>query len=595
VSAVVFIVGEFISQVLAVSELTPVTPRQSLISQFQEYTFEDFSDLCIMPGIVDLNVSFNPDSYSDELVSETLVSSGSASSLSTASSSEAWEGYACGTKAAIAGGVTTVLESPTLRYLNSHSGSEVRSKLRSLGEATLYCDVGVLGYLSLENLGEVLEMKEAGVVGFKAYMIPPALDFPYLKDEDISTVLGAVVETDLPLFIHPEKTSERFLYMSSPFRKISENDRSQKQIPSTSFAAAFPEELNPSSTEMSPISLNTTPQRYIGEVQASPADERTLELLIRRHQDFIGPLAAAEMSTYHKSGSTVFSVLPNISEFLLDRKTPERFPQGRKITRPPLISCEKLEKKESGSSDYAVLLANCPTHWESNGVSAIVTALLRNRGARVHMSNMSSASAVQELKNARKEHLELYLTWETASVYLQFSSLDVSTGDTRFKTNPPVRDRTNQKHLKNLLNFNSIDTVSSYHRPVKPSLKFLQKGDFQRAMNGIASVGFTLQSTWAALKQKREALGKLSQVLCENPAQIAGLREKGSIEVGKHADLVVWEPEAEIDVGFEEVFYRHPQVSPYLGLQLPGKVHRVYLRGTAVFSPPHFLPAGKVL
>jgi dihydroorotase-like cyclic amidohydrolase len=562
-----------------------------------------------MPGLIDLNVCFNADPFSgsEDVTPEPVISATSENSSSTTTvSSEAWEGYDCGTRAAISGGVTTVIESPSLRYMNLHTVSQVNAKLRALADATLYCDVGLLGYLSPANLGEAYDMKQAGVFGFKAYMIPPALDFPYLKDEDLYVALETVAETDLPLFLHPEKTSERLLYMSSPFRKISEEDRSVKDsIPSYCYAAAFPEDLNPSSTEVSPISLSTTPQRHGDQSRVSPIDERVLERMIRKHQDFMEPLVKAEMNTYYASGATLFPNLPDIANFLLSPRTPERrsddlpnmlsfdVPQ-RKIKRPPPITCAK-QQKANENSDYEVLLANCPAHWESNGVASVVAALKLASEVRVHMSNICSANAVQLLKKTRDDNPDLYLTWETSSSYLNFSSSDVSTGDTRFKMNPPVRDEKNQELLKFLLKLDSIDTVNSYHRPVKPSLKFLHQGDFQRAMNGVCSAGLTLQTTWAALKQRKATLCKLSRLLCETPARIAGLHDKGSIEVGKHADLVVWDPAELIEIGFEEVFYRHPQVCPFLGRQLPGKIHKVYLRGQAAYSPPYFAPLGKAL
>mmetsp|Transcript_18663 Transcript_18663/g.33744 ORF Transcript_18663/g.33744 Transcript_18663/m.33744 type:complete len:614 (+) Transcript_18663:90-1931(+) len=605
--AIICIEDEIIARIEALPDEVSLA---ELRIKYENYEIEDFGELCIMPGLVELNASFNPDPYSgtEDATPEPVISASSEnSSCVTSISSEVWEGYDCGTRAAISGGVTTVIESPTLRYMNLNTASQVQAKLKSMSDATLYCDIGMLGYLSAENFSEAFDMKEAGVIGFKAFMIPPAPGFPYLKEEDLFVAMETVAETNLTLFLHPEKTSERYLYMSSPFRKTSDEERTVKdKIPSYAFAGAFPEELNPSSSEVSPLSLSSTPQRNDRSI-ISPADERTLDKLIRRHSDFMEPLVQAEMMTYTNSGSTKFRDNP---DFLMSPKTPpvrsmstsfaEAMPvislkvPRRRLKRPPPIKCEK-DKKANESSDYSVLIANCPTHWELNGVSAVVTSLKKSMEAKVHISNVSSANAIQSLKKARKEHPELNITWETSSIYLYFSASDVSIGDTRFKTNPPIRDNQNKSLLRDLLKLSSIDSISSYHRPIKPSLKFLHKGDFQRAMNGISSVGFSLQTTWEALKQRRETLSKMAKMLCETPAEIAGLSQKGSIKVGKHADLVVWDPYDSIQIGFEEVFYRHPQVSPFLGRTLPGRVHKVFLRGNAIYTPPYFSPLGKVL
>lgn len=615
--AVICFNDEVIIRVEQVPEDVSVLDKQveGLRDLFADCEIEDFGELCIMPGLVELNASFNPDPYAgtEDVTPENVFSATSdSSSCVTSVSSEVWEGYDCGTRAAVSGGVTTVIESPTLRYMNLNTASQVNSKLKSMADATLYCDIGLLGYLSAENLSEAYDMKEAGVVGFKAYLIPPAPGFPYVKEEDLFPTLETVAETNLTLFLHPEKTSERYLFMSSPFRKTSNEDRSvNDKVPSYCFAGAFPEELNPSSSEVSPISLNSTPQRSEERCRVSPADERTLERQIKRHSDYMGPLVHAEIMTYTESGCTRFSEFP--TNYLSPTpKTPVRsvsvgfnaasptrsvisiqVPNSR-LKRPPPIKCEK-DRKQSESSDYSMLLANCPSHWEANGVSLVVAGMKKSMEAKVHVCNLSSATAIQSLKKARRDTQDLCLTWETSSFYLYFSSLDVSTGDTRFKANPPIRDEKNKHLMRDLLKLNSIDSVSSYHCPIKPSLKFLHKGDFQRAMNGISSIGLSLQITWEAFKLRRGSLCKLAKVLCETPAQIAGLAKKGSIAVGKHADLVVWDPYETVSIGFEEVFYRHPQVSPFLGRELPGRVHKVFLRGSPIYAPPYFSPLGKVL
>ena len=75
---------------------------------------------------------------------------------------------------------------------------------------------------------------------------------------------------------------------------------------------------------------------------------------------------------------------------------------------------------------------------------------------------------------------------------------------------------------------------------------------------------------------------------------MAGLSSKGSIAVGKDADLVIWRPEARADTA--SVFHRQPG-SPYEDASLVGRVVATVLRGRTVFKdgqPPH-APCGTVL
>ena len=61
------------------------------------------------------------------------------------------------------------------------------------------------------------------------------------------------------------------------------------------------------------------------------------------------------------------------------------------------------------------------------------------------------------------------------------------------------------------------------------------------------------------------------------------MRRKGAIAVGRDADLVVWDPDAESSVDPAALYHRHP-VTPYDGLRLRGRVHKTMLRGEVVFE-----------
>jgi dihydroorotase-like cyclic amidohydrolase len=598
----VFIEGEVISKILEVSKTI-----SELKSEYPRYEWEDYRDLYISPGIIDLNVCFNNEvSLENE---ETVEYDGSAvsenSSCLTSSLPEAWEGYELGTKAAIAGGVTTVIETPSLIH-KTNTLFDYKANINSLDDTRLYCDIGFLAQINNENYMDIEEISQTGVLGFKAYIIPPAFEIPCLSTENLEKVYQLIEKTNKPLFFHPEKASERYIYMSSPFRN--ENLLSRKYKPEPQFSAlpgAFPEEIEGSGSEVSPInSSNSTPITKT-PLSILKLDEKLLEKQILYQSNNIESLVKAEILTYSVSGFTVFepeSPIPSVSDSLLSDLKLEKSPafklnspvnsvlsQG-KSRRPPPIKCSK-SVAQNEFCDYKTFLANCPPHWEVNGVQAILCELKKHPKCKVHITNISSANALYVIRKNKRDFPSLKLTSETSAYFLYFSDQHIKPGDTRFKSSPPIREEKNRKLMLEMLSLNSIDVVSSYHRPIKPSLKFLNRGDFKRALSGISCLGLTLQSVWTAIQgDPRAEACKMAKFLSQTPAEVIGLHNKGSIEVGKIADVVVWDPCAWAEVHNLSPGYN---ISPYVGEKLLGKISCTYLRGKLVYTNNNFSAYGR--
>jgi allantoinase len=72
--------------------------------------------------------------------------------------------------------------------------------------------------------------------------------------------------------------------------------------------------------------------------------------------------------------------------------------------------------------------------------------------------------------------------------------------------------------------------------------------------------------------------------MCLAPARLAGLdSQKGSIAVGKDADLVIFDDKAKWTLEARDLFSRHP-LSPYVGSSLQGRVLQTFLRGRSVYG-----------
>jgi len=205
----------------------------------------------------------------------------------------------------------------------------------------------------------------------------------------------------------------------------------------------------------------------------------------------------------------------------------------------------------------------------------------------------------------------LPLTVETCPHYLHCCAEEIPDGATLFKCAPPIRSAANRDQLWAALADGTIDLIATDHSPCPPHMKHLdptepgeapaalgeEPGRFDEAWGGIASLSTALPVLWTDCLRRGYTLSQLAQWTSAAPAKLAGLSTfVGSIEPGKHANLVAFDLEGEFTVSPEHLHYRH-KISPYMGEHLHGIVRSTWLRGQRVFdrrggqpefpAPPH--------
>ncbi len=175
------------------------------------------------------------------------------------------------------------------------------------------------------------------------------------------------------------------------------------------------------------------------------------------------------------------------------------------------------------------------------------------------------------------------VTIETCPHYLTLTADEVG-DDTGAKCAPPIRDAANRDRLWSGLGSGSIDLVVSDHSPCTGHLK---EGGFDRAWGGIASLELRLPLMWTEARRRGFDIADLVRWTSTQPARLAGI-PTGEFAPGMRADMVVWDPEAEITVQPSALAQRHPN-TPYAGWRLRGKVAATIVRGG---SRPGLLPEG---
>jgi allantoinase len=207
--------------------------------------------------------------------------------------------------------------------------------------------------------------------------------------------------------------------------------------------------------------------------------------------------------------------------------------------------------------------------------------------------HLAAAGALDIIEGARAEGLAL--TVETCPHYLMLAAEDIPDGATAFKCAPPIRDYAQSEQLWDGLRRGAIDMIVTDHSPSPPALKLLDVGDFVLAWGGIASLQLGLKAVWSGAGMRGLNLSDVARWMSSAPAQLAGLVQKGAIEIGRDADLVVLEPDVVKMVNASELQHRH-KVTPYDGMILRGEVDATFLRGDKIYERGEFsAPHGKLL
>ena len=134
----------------------------------------------LMPGLVDSHVHVNEPGRTD------------------------WEGFETATRAAAAGGVTTIVDMPLNSIPPTTTLEGLRAKLAAAG-GKCHVDVGFWGGVVPGNLPELPALYEAGVVGFKCFLIHSGVEeFPHVTEDELRPALRELARLGSLLIAHAE-------------------------------------------------------------------------------------------------------------------------------------------------------------------------------------------------------------------------------------------------------------------------------------------------------------------------------------------------------------------------------------------------------
>ncbi|MFL6299106.1 MAG: dihydroorotase [Terriglobales bacterium] len=237
----------------------------------------------------------------------------------------------------------------------------------------------------------------------------------------------------------------------------------------------------------------------------------------------------------------------------------------------------------AGATAFRLGLRGMPDEAEAAIVERDVKLAAATK-ARLHVAHISTAGALEAVRKGKRE--KLAVSCEITPHHFTLIDEDVEARDSlamydsRFKMNPPLRSAADREAMLAALADGAIDAIATDHAPHSASEK---NAEFEQAPFGITGLETALALAVTHLyREKRITLRRLVELFSATPARLLNLRGRGSLAVGSHADVTIFDPAKRWTYDTEKSASKSKN-SPFGGWQLYGKVMATVVDGNIVY------------
>jgi len=197
---------------------------------------------------------------------------------------------------------------------------------------------------------------------------------------------------------------------------------------------------------------------------------------------------------------------------------------------------------------------------------------------RAHICHISTKTTKNMVRDAKKRGVKI--TCETCPHYFTFTVDEVKNSGVNAKMNPPLREEKDRQAIIEGLKEGTIDAIITDHAPHAEEEK--NKG-LEAAPNGIIGFETALSAEIMNLVDTGDiSYLDLVRLTSYNPAQLLKI-DRGSIEVGKIADITIFDPNEEY-IYTKEMIVSKSKNSPFIGKKLKGRVQYTIVGGRVVYE-----------
>ena len=203
--------------------------------------------------------------------------------------------------------------------------------------------------------------------------------------------------------------------------------------------------------------------------------------------------------------------------------------------------------------------------------------LAEDTGAHVHICHISTAKGVDIVRQAKARGVPV--TCETCPQYFTLTQEEVLRQGTMARVNPPLRTQADVDGIRAGLLDGTIDAIVTDHAPHTAQEKPRPLPDAPSGMVGLeTSLALALTGLYHT---GLLPLARVLALMSASPAALLGL-PKGTLEVGRDADLVLFDPEEEWTIDKEQ-FVSKGRNTPFHGRTVRGRVKYTISQGKIIY------------
>lgn len=210
-------------------------------------------------------------------------------------------------------------------------------------------------------------------------------------------------------------------------------------------------------------------------------------------------------------------------------------------------------------------------------------ALQRSVGVKLHVCRVSSAAGLAMIRKAKADGLPV--TCDVSINHAHLTDVDIGYYDTNYRLDPPLRGQRDREALRQGLADGTIDAICSDHTPVDDDGKQLPFAEAEAGATGLELL-LPLTLKWAI--EDKVALTTALGRITSGPARVlsastTGMPPVGALSIGSPADFCVVDLDAHWVVE-RTTLLSQSQHTPFIGMELPGRVLATGVRGRLVWE-----------